>query len=467
MMPPRKPRKSRATAGSFGAIVANVGWLLGGKGVGAVLSLIYLAVVTRTLGLAGFGQFTLVVGTAQAITTIVGFQTWQIIVRYGMAPLHEGRGDDLVRLIKGCLLVDFGGALLGGLMAVIAVTLLGPHFGWSDELSRRALLFCFVTLIAVRSTTVGILRLYDRFGLAAMMDMVMPFARLGGAVAVWLTVGTVEAFLLAWMLAELASGAAYWIAAMSASRGLPWRSSRFSWKRLFAENPGIASLAGTTNASSTFALASRQVAVLLVGFFVTPAAAGGFRLAHQLGNALAKLSQLFSRALFPELMRARALSADPDHFMRLLGRSVRVAALGGALIFVLLLTIGKPMLGLVGGREFAGAYPLLLLLGTAAVADLMGVAFEPALIAMGRAGTSFRIQLVTAVLLVVSLVLLLQNYGTIGAAAAVLGGSILGFSLMALATYRAISRRDPVVKEADAVIIEGRSADVDRPENLG
>jgi O-antigen/teichoic acid export membrane protein len=460
-------RSAGHVSGSFAAIVTNVGWLLGGKGVGALLSLVYLAVVTRTLGLSAFGQFTLVIGTAQTITAVVGFQTWQIIVRYGVAPLHEGRTDALARLIKACLLLDLGGALLGGIISVVAVSLFAPYFGWSDELARQALLFCIVTLVAVRSTSVGILRLYDRFGVAAMMDTVMPVARLAGALIVWATVGSVEGFLLAWILAELMSGAAYWIGALVAARGLPWRGSRLSWKKVLAENPGIVFLAGTTNASSTFALTSRQVAVLLVGFFVTPAAAGGFRLAHQLGNAFAKLSQLFSRALFPELMRARALSVDPDHFARLLGRSVRMAAVCGGVIFVLLLTVGEPLLRLIGGDEFSSAYPLLLLLGTAAVFDMMGVAFEPALIALGRAGTSFRIQLATAVLLVASMVVLLSLYGTIGAAVAVLGGSALGFAMMAWATARAVRRRDPVVKEVDAVIIEGRSADIDRPETLG
>ncbi len=467
MMGKRGTRSDAQASGSFRAILANVGWLLGGKGIGAVLSLVYLAVVTRTLGLTGFGQFTLIIGTAQTITAIVGFQTWQIIVRYGVSPLHEGRLDTLARLVKACLFLDVGGAVLGGLIAVIAVSLLGPHFGWSAELSRQALLFCFVTLIAVRSTSMGILRLYDRFGVAAMMDTVMPVARLAGALMVWATVGSIEGFLLAWILAELMSGAAYWIGALRAARGIKWRGSGFSWKHIFAENPGIVSLAVATNASSTFALSSRQVAVLLVGFFVTPAAAGGFRLAHQLGNAVAKLSQLFSRALFPELMRARALSVDPDHFARLLRRSVRMAALCGAVIFALLLGIGEPLLRLVGGEAFSSAYPLLLLLGTAAVFDMMGVAFEPALIAMGRSVTSFRIQFVTAVLLVGSLVLLLSRYGTIGAGVAVLGGSTLGFAMMAWATARTLRRRDPVVGEEDAVIIEGRSADVDRPENLG
>ena len=38
-------------------VFANMGWLLGGRGFNAVLSLVYLALATRTLGLDGFGAF--------------------------------------------------------------------------------------------------------------------------------------------------------------------------------------------------------------------------------------------------------------------------------------------------------------------------------------------------------------------------------------------------------------------------
>ena len=35
----------------LGRMLANLGWLIGGKGFGAICSLVYLAILTRTLGL--------------------------------------------------------------------------------------------------------------------------------------------------------------------------------------------------------------------------------------------------------------------------------------------------------------------------------------------------------------------------------------------------------------------------------
>ena len=97
-------RGSGAAADAFARILANTGWLLGGKGVGAVLSLAYLAIVTRTLGVADFGRFALVLSAANVIKTLVSFDSWQIVVRYGQPHLAAGDGDALNRVLRFCIL---------------------------------------------------------------------------------------------------------------------------------------------------------------------------------------------------------------------------------------------------------------------------------------------------------------------------------------------------------------------------
>ncbi|MEG8052665.1 hypothetical protein QP185_04385 [Sphingomonas aerolata] len=78
----------------------NLGWLLASRSVLAILSLFYLGFATRTLGVVDFGRFALITGAVQALTTFVGFQTWQIIVQYGVQPLHDGDSPRLARLFR-------------------------------------------------------------------------------------------------------------------------------------------------------------------------------------------------------------------------------------------------------------------------------------------------------------------------------------------------------------------------------
>lgn len=465
-MPNLSPKDAKPRGGSLRAVFANLGWMLGGRGIAAVIGLLYLAIVTRTLGLEGFGKFTLIIGTAQTITGIVGFQTWQLIVRYGMEHLHHDRSAALIRLVKACLALDVVAALIGGLMALLAVALLAPRFGWDESIRHYALLFCFASLLAVRSTAVGVLRLYGRFNIAAAADTALPVARLAGAVLALAFAPKIESFVIAWAAADLIAAAVFWSAALATMKGLPWAEGRFSVARLREENAGIVGLAAITNAGQSFSLVGKQGAVLVVGLFASPAAAGAFRVAHQIGQAMAKVGQLLALSLFPELMRARTASANPRKFGKLLRRTIAFAAVAGIAIFLLLVVGGVPLLKLIAGQDFTAAYPLLLLLGAAAIVDFIAVGFGPALIAADRALVAFRIQLFTALVLVGLLSFLVSRMGPTGAAIAMLAASVLSAALMAAATIRALKTEDPTVKAADAAMLAGSADDTDRADDV-
>ncbi|MCB2084010.1 MAG: oligosaccharide flippase family protein, partial [Sphingomonadaceae bacterium] len=64
-------------------LLRNIGWLLSGRAVNAVLSLVYLALATRSLGIEQFGYFALIVALGQTVTGLANFQTWQFVVRWG------------------------------------------------------------------------------------------------------------------------------------------------------------------------------------------------------------------------------------------------------------------------------------------------------------------------------------------------------------------------------------------------
>jgi O-antigen/teichoic acid export membrane protein len=109
----------RAARGRLRNILGNLGWLLGGKGFGAVCSLIYLSILARSLGLRDFGHFSLIFGAAQAVVAIAGFQTWQSVIRFGSKHLKAGKAREFRRLALFCSLLDALGAPTGCLLAAI------------------------------------------------------------------------------------------------------------------------------------------------------------------------------------------------------------------------------------------------------------------------------------------------------------------------------------------------------------
>lgn len=423
----------------FARILANTGWLLGGKGVGAVLSLAYLAIVTRTLGVADFGRFALVLSAANVIKTLVSFDSWQIVVRYGQPHLASGDGDALNRVLRFCILIDLGSAVAGGLIAAFIILAFGPLMELSAGMGWQTWIFCMVMMITIRSSPTGVLRLFDRFDSGAFAETMIPVGRMIGAGLAWVLMPDITGFLIAWGAAELLCAISYWWLALrvGGKRLGSWRAGRALDAR--GENPGIVGFLTATNLQTTLSSVGQQVAVLVVGLFVGPAGAGLYRLANQLANSLTKISSLLSRSIFVELSRTHS-SHGQEALGTLFRRTNRLALVAGAVIIALILTIGHPLLGLIAGKAFLPAYPLLLLLGIAACIDLVGVSYRPLLMATDRASLSLRITLVSTGLLLAMQAALLPIYGTVGAAGANIAASIAGFAMMGLASRRVLKQ---------------------------
>ena len=410
--------------------------MLGGKGVGAVLSTVYLALATRSLGLEGFGQFALVVGLGQGVAGFASFQSWQIVVRYGMQHLHAGRGDALDRLVRFSAVLDIASGVFGALLAAGGMLVIGPHLGWSHAFTLQALAICAVLVLAIHSTPIGVLRLHDRFADATIAESLTPVVRFIGAVIVWLTSPTVINFLVVWSVAEVVTAAAYWwLAGRQQAIDLHDRAWA-RWRTIAEENGGILGYAVTTNLASSLALGGKQLAVLVVGLLATPAAAGGYRVAQQLSQAMNKLSATLSRAIFPELMRSHAGAEKSGDFDRLLKRTQRLAVIAGATVIALILLAGRPLLGLIAGHQFLPVYPALLVLGTAAAIDFAAVGYEPALVARGRATLALKLRAVSTATMLALMVVLTREMQALGAAVAVLASSVLSFALFRRAARR-------------------------------
>lgn len=420
-------------------ILINTGWLLGGKGFGGILSLFYLAILTRTLGVAGFGQFALVTGTAQAIALIVTFQTWQVVIRFGAAYVQgTGTRDAFGRLVGLCTLLDIAGAIAGCVLAWFAVGWLAPFFGWDAELSESALMFAIIMLLCIKSTPTGILRVENRFDLATYAEAIIPATRLIGTLIVWLTNPTLFNFLVVWAISEILNAIGYWVLALWQSRDILLPRYLGGARSSIRENKGIGEFILVSNLGSTLAGISQNTALLVVGYFVGPAGAGLFRLASQISVAMTKISTLLSRAIFAEVNLIRAQEGT-EAMRKLFRKANRMLFITGGTVIVIVFLLGKPALYLMSGPDFLPAYPLLILLATAASIDLAGAIYEPTLLSGSGARMALILQAIIAAIFIALLFLGLHFHGTLGAAAALVIAAVIRLVLFGSAARRNLS----------------------------
>ena len=436
---PRRMRPQSKPTSLLGSLFANTAWMIGGKGFGAVCSLVYLAILTRSLGLKAFGHFSLIFGTSQALVAIAGFQTWRIVVRYGAHHAHNQDWAAFGRLGMLAGLIDAFGALCGSIIAYVAII----HFGDALDLKRSlvgtAFWFNIAALWALSSTPTGIVRALDRFDISVYVEAVVPLGRLLAAVAIWLTGPTLVRFLIAWAAIDLLEAALYWATARRLRPEAIQLRRLTEWRRALAENPGVMQFALVTYLGSTLNAVTRNGPLLAIGYFIGTSAAGLYRLSDQLAQGLSKLSALLTRATYAEIARA-SVAAKAGEFRKLTLQTTRLAGTAGLMIVLLAVALGGKLLELMGGAAFHQGYVILIPLTVAASFELASVAFEPVLDATGQARRVPAARILGLAGFVVAALLLDAQSGATMAWSVAIGGA-LTYLALGLLTQRTFRRR--------------------------
>tara|TARA_R110000824_G_scaffold217368_1_gene403888 strand:- start:593 stop:1960 length:1368 start_codon:yes stop_codon:yes gene_type:complete len=418
-------------------VFRNSSWLFSAKGVGAVLSIFYLAILTRTLGVAGFGEFMVIVGAVQVLTAILKLQTWQAVVQFGVPYLLAGQNTEFRKLSRQNFWIE----LIGGLAACGALWLMLPYgasqFGWSDPVVNAIMGYGVIVFLSVRSTPIGILRAQDRFGGNAFGDAIIPIVRFAGALILFLTLPSMTGFLIVWGLSEFISFVVMWLmVSLRDETDHPLRDTSAVAVAPPSRKEFLAFLL-FTNLAYLVSVIRERLVVVIVGFFVGPAAAGLFRLADQIANSLNRLAEVFARPLFAELSRLFAIGQSRE-LRALFWRSLRVSAISGGVLFISLLFLGKNIIALISGPEYLAAFPILLLLGAATIISLAGLGLEPLLQAAGRARNALVARVAGLVALGLLMAVFLPTFGTIGAAWVMLISAILTTIILFVSSRAAI-----------------------------
>jgi len=432
-----KPRtESWFADGPLRRLLSNASMLVGGRSLNGLFNLTAMTLIVRTVGLELFGLLVLVHAFASTIGDLAKFQSWQAVLRYGTPALEQGRTIDFRRLVKLTVLLDLGSALLGVIVAVLAVPLLASRLGLPTEWVPAVQIYSLSIFFMVTATPTGLLRLFDRFDLLSVSNAMGSFVRVVGAV--WIFTrgaesGDLGVLLSIWFASTLTSG--LWLIGHSLrvlSERDFLRGPRLGYRGLASGHEGIASFVWTTQANTTLSAGTRHLATVIVGFLLTPAAAGLFDVSKQVTTLLTRFAKLMKPAIYPEFARLSARN-DLPAIRQLMFRSMALMTAAGAVIVIPLVLFGRALLGLIFGPELEAAYGLMVLLALAAVIRLLSFPLEPALISTGRVGMALRVRAASVTVFLVALFTLIPRMGLIGSGIAMIASALVAFAGQSLA----------------------------------
>lgn len=393
----------------------NAGTLLSGNMIAWVLGLATFAITVRILGPTQFGIFVLIITYVTIVDKILNFQSWEALIKYGADTLEEKNNDSFKSIVKFCTLLDVTTAVLGTIVSIIAVSWVGQWLSWESETVLMAAIYSFVILFNISGTPTGLLRLFSRFRLFAVQNIVTASIKFVGILIIFFTGASLWFVLILWMMTTILGQLLLLL--------MGWRelykrgfegTFRAPIRDISTQHPGIWGFVLTTNLNSSIRLSSRELDTMLVGGFVGVEGAGLYKIAKQIAAVPAMLSDPLYQAIYPDLSRLWA-KGEIKTFKQFLLRSGLVAGGGATLIWLAFVLFGSFFIQIVFGPEFVAAQPVLIWYMLAMIIAIYGFPLTPAMLSMGQPKTIFWVHLLSTIVYFPLLVIFIEWIGLVGA----------------------------------------------------
>lgn len=415
--PPPAPQPAQKLISPFARAMRNAGYLLGGSSASAVFGFLTTILAARQLGLRDFGILLLIHSFTGALAVGTRLQSWQPILQFGTILYETGERPRFQALLRHCLLLDMSGACVAVIIGVPMSLICSHWLGWGGY-EKPAAFYVTCALFMNTGATIGIMRLADRYKMAAMADGSGALVRFIGAATGLLLHWQLPAFLVIWYLSIVTAFAVdgwfLWrLTRVLPSlhgfqlRGGPWRS----------QEPGFWKLLLPASADQILIGLAGRLDLLLVGGLLGSGDAALYRVATQIGEAFVQPAQLLNPALYPEFVRLRE-QKDWQALRGIVWRILRWLTSFSAVTLVTVFFIGPRILSLMLGRDIYDTRPLLLWMTMASVVCLWNVPLEPLLVSLGRAKALLHGRLLILLLFLPLIYILVQLFGMNGAAIA-------------------------------------------------
>lgn len=408
----------------FRSLLKNSSYLAVSKAVAGVAGIATLAFAGRGLGVAMLGMLILITSYAKAASGLSKFQSWQLIIRYGGRVLADGDPEEFKTSTGFAFALDTVSGIGGMILAVMLLPFIGELFGISDQYLWLAMLYCTLLPTMGAATPVGVLRALDRFDLISWQGSSYPIVRAVLAGIAFAAGAPLETYVAIWFVTDLGGDLFLWF--------LAWRELR---RRRLLQGirptlrpnrlPGAWRFAIHVNLTASLTVAWGPIARLVVGGLLGPAGAALFRVASSLTDSAQKPSDLLARAFFPEVVRMDLKSKKP---WKLMLRGTALAGAVGLSAILLLLLVGKPLITLLFGEEFIGAYPIILVLIIAPLLAVVSFPLPSMLYALDRPDAPLKARLIGTIIFFLIIAPLSWTFGVIGAAMAF----VIGMAAMVL-----------------------------------
>ncbi len=452
-------RRLRAT--QLGGFASDTLYVAAWVAVGSVADLLQITLLIRAVGLSEYGRFALVVAFVTLVGQFFDVRMTTATTAFAADRLEQRDVQGAAAIFRFSYRVDLTLGLFGFAMVLALAPVFGSRLAGGQGYSLMVLYGMGLIVSSLDDTSIAILRVLDRFRLAAVCGIAAELVRVA-------LVGTTLAFAHSLVPVVAALLVAFAVRALlnlaGASRAARTSSPQATLVRGQSVSRGVArsmlSMVLHTNMFSYSRLAMAQLPTLLVGAIAGAAQVGVYKAGMAVAAGVGRLGDPAMSAIFPRLAKLRNSGAY-DEIKQLLRRTTAIAGAVFALALSILLVFKSEISHLIAGSPVPAALGSVVVVASVAQA-INGIFFWNAqlLFSMSRSRVVGFVSIVGAVLQIAVLLILVPSLGARGAAVAFLIAYIfvnLSLTLIAIRALRNTSSVDEP-RAADEAGSEGSSS---------
>lgn len=395
-------------------LLSGSSWLVAGQLGAALLGLVQVAVLSRTLGKDAYGGLVLIITAALTVRQLLSVRVWEWTTKDYTHALEHGDASRAAFVIKSGLWTS---ALVNGLafLLLCAASPLVERYFLKGQAEATLVIAFGGTFVGsfVYDTCFAVLRSAGLFRYLALQGLVVALTRVLVLGAAALSSHALERVVIAYVLFELAAGS--WIllktARVFSSRfGTPfWRLTTPSFIAALRHNKRLLLFGSLLD---TLKLATARVDILLLGYLASPSAVAVYQAAYNFVEGLNRVTAPVSLVTFSELSRSAA-HGDGAAFMQTVRRMCFWGLGAGVILGPTLFVCAPILVQVVYGSEFADATVVLRALAVTVL--WFGVIWmQPAFASAGKSHWGLEVIGISSVLKLGLLFWLVPLHGAFG-----------------------------------------------------
>ncbi|KAF1086096.1 Inner membrane protein YghQ [Sporotomaculum syntrophicum] len=396
----------------WSTLIRNTFTSLWGTGGANVINLITLLIMVNMLGNTNYGLFVLAQQYMVIVDSLVNFQSWQGVIKFGSEAVVDKNDSRLASIIKYGFTIDIVSAAAGLAVSLMAIPIVGRLLQWDAGLLFLAVIFSLEIVVHLGGTPTGVLRLFNKFNLVAIHAVALAFVRLA-AVAIYALFAEVnlKSFVILYVCVDLVKHIALLaIAAHIVSQRVGLR--KVAKSKLGYAGAGFLRYTLWSNIGSTADIPIKYFDVFIISKISVELVAI-YKVFKQIIQVFSMLTTPIAQAIMPQLAELIARKEDVRAYQVVL--KLRNFILTVLLpITVLCSIVAEPCFRVILGPEYAEQVVMFIVLLLINDFALSYVALHPFFAALGKVREDFFIILGTNIVYLVVAFLLVGILGIYG-----------------------------------------------------